>query len=420
MRINAKLMFAAIASLVGFLMTTCTDPIDPRPRYPEQMSGRTAMEFFMYHDLSIGINLGNSLDSHTGSVGSETFWGNPRANQAIFNGFREQGFNLVRIPVTWMGHVGSAPNFRISESRLRRVAEVVNLARNADLKVIINMHHDGATSNPQDECGWLTIRRAMSSPAERERITLQFERMWVQIAEYFRNYGEWLIFQGFNELHFGHWGWTPGGIPRAHFDIINDWNQVFSDAVRSTGGNNTYRFLVFSGYVTNYRVAQDYRDGIFIMPNDPTPDRQIMNFHYYRPDGFALHPNTHLWPNNAHGGSREFVDNLFRNFRETFVDNGIPVIIGEMGPVRHGPSVHASSAHEELARQNRLAYAAHVYGTARANGLVPVYWDNGNFGGGGERFGLFNRNNGQPNSPESAGVIRAMVEAVNSVSPPWE
>ncbi|MCL2193551.1 MAG: glycoside hydrolase family 5 protein [Treponema sp.] len=377
------------------------------------------MQFFTYYDLSIGINLGNSLDSHTNSVGSETAWGNPRANQAIFDGIKAQGFNLVRIPVTWMGHVGGAPNFTISEARLRRVAEVVNLARNAGLKVIINMHHDGATSNPQYESGWLTIRRAMSSPANREQITAQFRSMWVQIAEYFQNYGEWLIFQGFNELHSGHWGWTPGGIPQAHFDLINNWNQVFSDAVRSTGGNNTYRFLVFSGYVTNYRVAGDYRSGVFTLPDDPTPGRQIMNFHYYRPDGFALHPSTPHWPNNSHGGSRVFVDNLFREFRETFVDNGIPVIIGEIGPVRHGPSAHASPADVELAMQNRLEYATHVYAAARMNGLVPVYWDNGNFGGGGERFGLFNRNNGQPNSPESAEVIRAMVDAVNNASPPW-
>jgi len=370
----------------------------------------------MYHDLSIGINLGNSLDSHANSVGSETAWGNPRANQAIFNGLRDRGFNLVRIPVTWMGHVGNAPNFTINENRLRRVAEVVNLARNAGFKVIINMHHDGATSNPQYESGWLSIRRSLASQAERDRISAQFERMWVQIAEYFRDYGEWLIFQGFNELHTGGWGWNimPGSL-----ELVNDWNRVFSDAVRSTGGNNTYRFLVFSGYVTNYRVAGDYRDGVFILPNDPTPDRQILNFHYYRPDGFALHPNTHLWPNNSHGGSMEFVDSLFREFRETFVDNGIPVIIGEMGPVRHGPSVHANAEQMELARQNRLAYAAHVYGAARANGLVPVYWDNGNFGGGGERFGLFNRNNGQPNSLESAELIQAMVDAVKGASPPW-
>jgi len=422
----ANLLFVVLVAFCGFLMAACVTDTGAEPGdYPEGITGRTAFEFFMEEGITAGWNLGNTLDAiRTWGVGApiaeETAWGNPLANQGIFNGIREQGFNLVRIPVTWAGHVGPAPSYTINPERLERVAAVVDLANNAGLKVIINMHHDGRTYTEGDQPGtWLSLLRASADEADRAQITRQFERMWEQIAGRFRNYGEWLMFQGFNELHVGDWG---AGLNRpVEFGIINEWNQVFTDAVRRTGGANRYRFLVYSGYNTSFQTVAAYDNGMFILPNDPTPNRRIVNFHFYQPTNFALFREYHNWPPATGHGSITGVYNVFAGFRERFIDRGIPVIIGEMGPVRHGPGSHDDNAeHIETARANRLAYAAHVFGTARTNGLVPIYWDNGSFDGGGERFGLFNRTIGQPNSDESAEVIQTIIDAVSNATPPWE
>jgi len=424
----AKPLFAALAALGAFLLVACAtdteaDPGAYPPAYfPPGISGRTALEFFREEGLSVGWNLGNTLDAiRTWGPGSpvaeETAWGNPLANQAIFDGIREQGFNLVRIPVTWAGHVGLAPSYTINPERLERVAEVAGLANRAGLKVIINMHHDGRTYTGGDQPGtWLSLLRAAADGAARAQITGQFERMWGQIAGRFRDYGEWLIFQGFNELHIGDWG---TGLNRpVEFGIINEWNQVFTDAVRGTGGANRYRFLVYSGYNTSFQTVAAYDNGMFILPDDPTPNRRIVNFHFYQPNDFALFRDNPNWPPAAGHGSEAGIANIFGGFRERFVDRGIPVIIGEMGPVRHGPGSHDDNAgYIETARANRLAYAEYVFATARANGLVPIYWDNGSFDGGGERFGLFDRATGQPNSDESADLVRAMIGAVNAAAP---
>ena len=60
--------------------------------------------------LGLGWNLGNHFDAHNNGISGEQFWGNPKATQATFNKLKAAGFTTVRIPVTWMGHIGEAPD----------------------------------------------------------------------------------------------------------------------------------------------------------------------------------------------------------------------------------------------------------------------------------------------------------------------
>nr|AGS52347.1 glycoside hydrolase family 5 [uncultured bacterium contig00063] len=215
----------------------------------EAMTTKTAMQYFADEGITIGINVGNSLDAVDKSdpsnpIAIETAWGNVPVNQAYLNGLRNLGFKIVRIPVTWLGHTGPAPDYTIEETYLARVAEVVDMARNAGLKAFINIHHDGH----HDQGGWLLIDHATANPTEAAEMADRFEKMWIQIADYFKNYGDWLMFQGFNEIQRG--DWSVDGTPE-EYAIINNWNQLFTDAVRGTGGNNASRFLLYYGYMTS-------------------------------------------------------------------------------------------------------------------------------------------------------------------------
>jgi len=182
---------------------------DPRPNNPEPMSIKTAMQYFRDEGIKVGINIGNSLDSiqhwypytpqNTNTI--ETAVGNPKINQAYFNGLEQLGFNIIRIPVSYIEHIGPAPDYIVAEARLRRIAEVVNYARTAGLKAIINIHHDGNHSHGWD--GWLNINKAVAGDTS---VTDKYEAVWRQIAEFFINYGDYLMFQGFNEIHDGNWG----------------------------------------------------------------------------------------------------------------------------------------------------------------------------------------------------------------------
>ena len=52
-----------------------------------------------------GWNVGNTLDA----IPDETAWGNPLITQAMLHEVKAQGYNSIRIPVTWSNHHGPAP-----------------------------------------------------------------------------------------------------------------------------------------------------------------------------------------------------------------------------------------------------------------------------------------------------------------------
>nr|AGS51905.1 glycoside hydrolase family 5 [uncultured bacterium contig00002] len=369
----------------------------------ESISGKTAFNYFKDEGITAGWNLGNSLDSFRNGVGSETIWGNPSINQEILNGVKAAGFDIIRIPITWMGHIGGAPDYRVSEDRLRRAAEVVDMAYNAGLKVIINLHHDGSTSSLEQEEGWLSIGKSYKDENEYNRITLQFTRLWEQIAAYFQNYGDWLIFEPMNEIHDGGWCWSGEfrSNPARQTSIVNKWNQIFTDVVRASGGNNPQRYLVIPAYCTN---PQQTLSPLFILPNDSAADKQIVTFHYYDPWEFGIQGSRYAWGTPA--DKQKTIDD-FAPFKTRYIDNNIPVIIGECGAVLQ--LYPGDPDKQAQARQSRFEYIAHVFAAARNFSLVPMYWDNGATTGSGEKFGLLDRRTGLPNSEDSAALINLMV-----------
>jgi len=374
---------------------------DPRPQSPEPMDTRTAVQYFTGEGIKVGINLGNTLDAVNNSVSSETAWGNPKATQVVFTGFKSLGFNIVRIPVTWSGHIGAAPDYKVEEAWIKRVAEVVGYAKTAGLKALINIHHDGN----HDLKGWLDI----TNTANRSQITAKYEAVWKQIAEYFKNYGDWLMFEGFNEIQDGNWGTGTS----AEYVIVNDWNQRFTNVVRGTGGNNAKRYLVYNGYNASYAVSD--ASSAFKLPTDTgNSGRQIVSFHYYEPWAFAGEASDPNWKTET--ADKASFNSTFSKMKTKFIDNGIQVIIGENGPPRYV----RNSANFATAKAKRLAYIDYYFSKASGNGLVPCYWDNGSFDQSmadteGD-FSLINRTTGQPNSEESRTVIEHMIAAVNNPS----
>ncbi|MCL2444288.1 MAG: cellulase family glycosylhydrolase [Treponema sp.] len=358
------------------------------------LSDQTAMEYFAAKGIFLGWNAGNALDAPT-----ETAW-SPKLTQELFNAVKDYGFNMVRIPVTWVNAnrpIGPAPDYLLNPERLELVAEIVDMAYNAGLAAVINVHHDGSGRN-----SWLSVyNAARDENGAYDRITAQFKRAWEQIAERFKDYGDWLIFESFNELHDGGWGW--GSINTREFGVLNEWNQIFTDVVRSSGSNNAERFLIVKAYCA--KPHQTLAD-TFVLPTDTIADKQIVSFHYYDPEPFALRGTVTNWGTNAH---KLAIANEFVKFKTKFVDIGIPVVIGESGAVYQ---IRTDPVQQAEANASRLAYFSFMCGTARDNGLVPIYWDNATISSSGEKFGLFNRNTAKPYTDREEELINAMVDAV--------
>ncbi len=339
-------------------------------------------------DLELGWNLGNSLDAPEG----ETAWGNPAITPELLQTVAARGFELVRIPVTWSLHMGPGPDYSVESAFLERVATVVDQAIAAGLYAIINVHHDGADDYEGVE--WLTLNDAQGqvTDANNAAVKARFEALWLQIAQRFQDYGEELIFESMNEIHDGYDAPDP-----RYYTIVNDLNQTFLNLIRHSGGNNPLRYLVVPGYNTNI----DYTLEGFALPVDTVSDHLILSVHYYDPYTYALAAETHTWgaasPNNDGWGQEEFVVEQFDKLKSTYVDQGLPVIIGEYGAV-----------HQAGYEDYRRYYMEYVTKVAIDRGIVPVYWDNGAEGSGTENLGLFSRSSYQELHPT---ILDAMFRA---------
>lgn len=367
--------------------TAAASTVPAAPSKPREFTHETSAA--LLKNIKLGWNLGNACDAPE----SETAWGNPTVTPELLQAVAKAGFQMVRIPVTWTKHMGGGPDYTIDPNWLARVGEIVGYANSAGLYSIINIHHDGADGFKEVE--WITLNDETGKTTEENNkiVRARFVTVWGQIAKYFSAYGEELLFESMNEIHDGYGNPNP-----LHLEFVNDLNQNFVNVVRASGGNNDKRHLVVPGYNTNI----DHTIKGFKLPNDPAKNRLILSVHYYDPYLFALQAQSNVWGKNAEGkkdnwGQEDFVDTQFNKVKQTYVDQGIPVIIGEYGATNQADFV-----------DYRRYYMEYVTKAAVDRGIVPIYWDNGSKNSGGESFGLFDRSTNTVLHPV---ILEAMVRA---------
>lgn len=353
--------------------------------------------------LGMGWNLGNQFDAHNNGVAAEDAWGNPKVVSSLFPKLKQAGFSTVRIPVTWLGHIGAAPEYKIDDAWLNRLYNVVGYAQNAGLNVIINIHHDGSESKH-----WLDIINAAKDPERQQQILAQITAVWTQIAEKFKAKNESLVFEGFNEIHDGKWGWgdnrNDGG---KQYACMNEWNQAFVNAVRATGGNNATRYLGVPAYCTNVDLAIES----FVMPEDVVEGKLLLSVHSYDPSDYTLNAKYSQWGHTATASLKPRGDNeaelkaLFEKIYTNFISKGVPVYMGEFGCVNRATEL------EQKFQQYYLKYYARL---AKIYGVPCMLWDNGSKGTGKERHAFIDRTTGNYSSDGAKAAVEALIKSYNS------
>lgn len=305
-----------------------TDTTKASENKPSQIAGkmRNITSQQLVEDMTFGWNLGNTLDVcqadrdgdgkinehvEAGEKVDETLWGNPKATKDLFTSLKKNGVNAVRIPVTWRDHMDS--NGNIDREWMDRVQQVVDYAYSQGMYVIINVHHDGG-GDPKFGA-WIIEE----SQNDYNTFLKKYQNVWKQIAERFKNYSDYLIFESMNEVGFD----TLYNKNKADaYNLINKINQDFVDIIRATGGNNAKRHLLIAGYYTDIERTCD---SLYKMPDDKA-GRCILSVHYYTPWDFCTCDIKHTWGTNSEVRQME---TLIGKMKKNFVDKGIPVIIGE-------------------------------------------------------------------------------------------
>jgi endoglucanase len=315
----------------------------------------TTME--LVKEMGFGINLGNTFESRgdwiTGSTVTsyETAWGSPIVTEEMIKGYANEGFGVLRIPVTWSNLMGE--DYTINPDYMARVKEVVDWTLGSGMYVILNIHSDSLFEK---------------LPTETEESMNKYKRIWTQVADSFKNYGDHLMLESFNEE--GVWPdlWNVYGTDDTNkekaYELLNGLNQAFVDIVRGSGGNNKLRHLLIAGYTTDIVRTVDE---LYKMPNDPQ-NRCAVSIHYYTPPTFAIIDEDVEWGKaRAEWGTDEDyaeLNKLMDMVKTHFIDKGIPVIMGEF----------AAATKNKTQEMLRL-YLTSVAKAASSRGITPVLWD---------------------------------------------
>lgn len=334
-----------------------------KPQAPELTGvGSTAAQLAAH--INIGLNIGNTLEATGGQ--SETYWGNPKITQEFVGFIKQSGFNAVRLPVSWDQYANQT-TAEIDSAWLGRVREVVQYCVDNGLYVIVNIHWDG---------GWLENHVL---PENQLATNAKQKAFWEQIATQLRDFDEHVLFASANE---------PNVETAEQMAVLLSYHQTFVDAVRATGGKNANRVLILQGPATDIDKTSKLWTQ---MPVDSAANRLMLEIHYYTPWNYTGMTKDESWGNQfyywgknfhsttdtAHNptwGEEDTVDQQFKLMKTLFVDKGIPVVVGEFGT---GIRKNLSGADLQLHLDGRAYYFNYIVKQARANGLLPFYWDIG-------------------------------------------
>lgn len=331
--------------------------------------GLTALEATRL--MGNGINLGNTLEACDNNVGIktntplsyETHWGQPKTTQAMIDGMKAAGFDTIRIPVAWMTNATHLyeGDYTIDADYMDRVEEVVRYARKAGMYVIINDHWDG---------GWYGMFGSES--AETRALAMEaYKGMWQQIAERFRDYSDYLIFESANEELGGRFDensplYCSDSVVTylnddERYALTNEINQTFVDVVRATGGNNATRFLLIAGYSTNIDQTCDDR---FQMPKDTAESKLMVSVHYYDPWSYCGASSAASATKWGKVSDYEYLDQQLAKMTK-FTEAGYGVVIGEYGALPGSDGL----------KDNTLAYHTAFLDACTKYNLTNCLWD---------------------------------------------
>lgn len=331
--------------------------------------GLTALEATRL--MGNGINLGNTLEACDNNVGIktntplsyETHWGQPKTTQAMIDGMKAAGFDTIRIPVAWMTNATHLyeGDYTIDADYMDRVEEVVRYARKAGMYVIVNDHWDG---------GWYGMFGSES--AETRALAMEaYKGMWQQIAERFRDYSDYLIFESANEelgTRFDENSalYCSDSVVTylnddERYALTNEINQTFVDVVRATGGNNATRFLLIAGYGTNIDQTCDDR---FQMPKDTAVSKLMVSVHYYDPWSYCGASSAASATKWGKVSDYEYMDQQLAKMTK-FTEAGYGVVIGEYGALPCSDGL----------KDNTLAYHTAFLDACTKYNLTNCLWD---------------------------------------------
>jgi aryl-phospho-beta-D-glucosidase BglC (GH1 family) len=394
----------ALASTAAFALPKASDLVEP---------------------MGMGYNIGNTMEVPE----NPTAWGNPLPTAAYIKAIKNAGFNTVRIPCAWYSHsdalakdvaanggtadnqayshVGKDASFTnptIDAAWLNQVKEVVDMIIAEGMYVVLNSHWDEGWLEDRVFDGVANPRSGANNISNSSATTKARQAAyWTQIATFFKDYDEHLLFAGANEPGVNDpWnGGSQWAFDDSRMQILKGYYEAFITSVRSAGGNNETRTLIVQAPRTEMDNAPMLSQS---WPTDPAGAGYMMAEVHYYPYQYSLmtadedwgkqfyyytglHSTTDTEHNMGWNVYTNSIDNTalgtpnqiakaFGELKTMFCDKGIPVIIGELGAIKRTGQI-TDAENLKLHLQGRALFYGEVAKNAKANGIVPYVWDTG-------------------------------------------
>lgn len=361
--------------------TKKTEPIAINPVVPETTSVPEYAKV-AFSSWGNGWNLGNTLDAKTdGSknnlgLSTETSWGMPKTTQTMIDAVAAKGFKTIRVPVSWHNHIVDS-NYTIDTKWLNRVKEIVDWSLESGMNVIINIHHDNLTEAQMGSNYGFCVPE--NNAALKEQSLAYIKAVWTQVAAYFKDYGNRLVFEVLNEPRavgksyewYAQENSSDGAKVKAANTIIVEYEQAALDIIRASGGNNATRYVMIPMYAANPDLKYGWKM--------PEGENLIVSAHAYTPYNFTM-GDDNKFDDSGVGSEGSDINWLFQNVKSF----NMPVIIGEM------------SASDKNNTADRKKWFEFYCAKAKENNVPVILWDNmvvyPNTDNKAERHGYFNRN----------------------------
>ena len=333
--------------------------------------------------MGLGWNLGNTLDASSSKsadfttaaywgqqdLSSETCWGQYATQPQLMQMMKNAGFGAIRVPVTWYNHMDI--NGNIDPAWMARVHEVVDYVIDQGMYCIINVHHDtGADSNSYRS--WIK-----ADEANYNQQRARYEHLWQQIAEEFRDYGQRLLFEGYNEMLDSYSSWCfasfatsnryDASVANSAYNAINSYAQSFVNTVRATGGNNAQRNLIVNTYAAanGYGTWSAHLSDPLTRMNKPAGESDHI--------AFEVHAYPSIVNNNADrpiADIKREVDGMISLLKTHLVAKGAPVIFGEWGTSNVDATETDYVKRPALMKQ----FCEYFIQQCKANNIGTFYW----------------------------------------------
>jgi endoglucanase len=276
--------------------------------------------------LGRGINFGNILEAP-----SEGAWG-LRFDDEFPTLVKEAGFDSVRIPVRWSAHTADQAPYLIEEAFLARVHHIVNKSLDADLKVVLNIHH---------------FEELYEAPEQNRE---KFLAIWRQLSKEFQHHSDQLVLEILNEPH----GKLDAKL----------WNPLLKEALSEIRELHPERWVM---------VGPDQWNGIRALPQLVLPEddrRLIVTVHYYLPFPFTHQGAS--WVNPSPPIGKEWLESPdeiaamekdFQSVADWASTHGRPIYIGEFG------------AFEKADTESRVRWMRQVKSICEKHQFSWAYWE---------------------------------------------